>query len=173
MSWFAGTSLIQNNTIDGGTGVTESHGIFLSSGSTPVIQNNIIFASGGTTRYCIFENSNNTAFADLIQTNDLWNTGATTLYKDYTDNTYSNDIDLINGATHADANVQEDPVFVDTDGPDDLPETMDDNDWHPTSPLFSIRYGAIDLSLTFKTDKDGKTRSGNGTDGCSMGAYEY
>lgn len=176
MCFFEGTSQIQNNTIDGGTAGGTSQGIYLGSldtpsGSTPKIQNNIIFVSSGTTRYCIHEDSNNGAHAQVIENNDLWNSGATTLYRDYTGNTYSDDIIIINGLAWADANESADPVFNNIYGDDMLPDTMEDNDWHLTSGS-PVRYSARDLSSEFTTDKDDVTRTGNGAIGWSMGAYE-
>ena len=81
--------------------------------------------------------------------------------------------------TTASDNVSVDPSFEDIDGLDNNIETMDDNDWHLTflSPT-SITTGALDggpsgQDFSFTTDMDGATRTGNGSTGWSMGAYEY
>ena len=99
----------------------------------------------------------------------------TTLYRDYTGNTYFDDIDFINGpaCAWADNNESAVPEFNNLRGGDESPETMEDNDWRLTSiSPWEVRTRALDLSSEFTTDKDDVTRTGNGTIGWSMGAYE-
>jgi len=97
------------------------------------------------------------------------------LYQDYLNNNYD-DAASVNSNGHAEGNVDVDPLFVDIDGPDDDITTMDDNDWHlSASSPESIRTGGLNGSTdawTFTEDRDGSTRTGDGSIGWSMGAYE-
>ena len=80
------------------------------------------------------------------------------------------------GVAVVSGNVEIAPIFDDRDGPDGLPETIDDNDWDLTfgnSALVAL--GGLDGAAElweFTDDKDGTTRTGDGAIGWSMGAYE-
>ena len=178
-------SYICNNTIDGGTGTTQSRGIFISDlnsdyYSTPIIRNNIIFNSGSG--YCILElNSDGITGAQAVENNYLWDkAGATTLYYTSSGASYD-DAQLpdvgVNSLAYASGNITNttfDPLFVDIDGIDDTITTILDNDWHLRSDSPSgVKTDALDRSLEFTTDRDGKRRTGTGYTGWSMGAYEY
>lgn len=167
---------IQNNTIDGGD--PETYGSSSSMGieivrSTPEIKNNIIFTSGGVLRYGIYEFGSG-AHPVSFYNNDIFDC-ATALYSywngsDHDD--YTNITD-VNNPAWAMNNLSDDPLLVNRDGDDGTSGTMDDNDWHlqATSP-FLVRTGGLDLSSSFTEDNEGTVRTGNGTDGWSIGAYE-
>jgi len=88
-------------------------------------------------------------------------------------------------------NIEDDPLFVDPDGPDDDPDTWEDNDYHlsPGSPSIDTgTNGALppdvaDLNTNGDTDEpipldmDGNLRIVDGDDNgepvVDMGAYEY
>lgn len=105
-----------------------------------------------------------------LANNDLFGCG--TLYRDA--NTPGNNqstIAGVNGLGFASGNVSVDPGFVDSGGADGFPSTLDDNDWHPQSA--GIQSAGLDLSGTFTNDRDGTTRTGDGSTGWSIGAYEF
>jgi len=173
---------VLNNTIDGGVGADVSC-IELtneqSTGSDPSITNNILFASGipgPSSRTCINEWTDNGIYAQTIKNNDFWDiSGGTILYHDHNDNTYTT-ASAINALSHAAGNIDLGPGLADVHGPDSTPETMEDNDWHLTdaSPT-SVSNGGVDgatAGFGFTTDKEDQTRTGNGSTGWSMGAYE-
>lgn len=181
---FDASGAIYNNTVAGGVS-NYSTAIRLMENSTPQIENNILFSvateAGGR---CIGESSGgdfpNNGYAASIHNNDLWDPDGgvdVTLYRDFEDNYYDT-ADAVNGHPHdhAEGNVDDNPIFVDIDGPDDDITTMDDNDWHLSdfSPA-SIRTGGLDGAAegwAFTEDRDGNTRTGDGPTGWSMGAYE-
>jgi hypothetical protein len=83
----------------------------------------------------------------------------------------------LNDKSYADANVIDDPLFViPVAGDDGLLSTMDDNNFtlQVETANSSVRTGGIDgtSSWDFSTDITGAIRTGNGTTGWSMGAYE-
>ncbi|MBN1834495.1 MAG: right-handed parallel beta-helix repeat-containing protein [Spirochaetales bacterium] len=179
--FYAGTAFIYNNTIDGGEAVTSSIGVYLHNGNTvganptPLIRNNIIFCSDvAGTSYCIYELNADGVRAQAIENNDLWDTGATTLYITSVGPAAWDTADDVNALAWASSNVSVDPVFTDMDGVDDDLATVRDNDWQLTSDSpGQVRTGALDLGAVFTADKDGRQRTGNGATGWSMGAYEY
>ena len=73
-------------------------------------------------------------------------------------------------------NIVANPVFVDADGSDDIPETYEDNDYHLSPESFCVDAGSDDIDLS-ERDKDGKPRVLDGDeDGeliVDMGAFEY
>jgi len=73
------TTIISNNIINGGSAGV-SNGILLSLASGLRVSNNIIFTSGGTTRYCIYE-SNAGDNLDSFENNVLFDC-PTALYRD-------------------------------------------------------------------------------------------
>ena len=120
----------------------------------------------------IYEDSNNGAHAQLIERNDLWDIDGTTttLYFAYDPAVYD-DITNVNSLSWANNNVNMNTMLENIYGDDMFPETMEDNDWH-LKAVSPVLYSARDLSSEFTTDKDDVTRTGNGTIGWSMGAYE-
>ncbi|MFH1830400.1 MAG: right-handed parallel beta-helix repeat-containing protein [Pseudomonadota bacterium] len=160
-NYFKCAPTIYNNTIDGGSGAI-STGIWNESESTPAIANNIISAPASTSGFGIREANVNCSPTEL-RNNDIFNC-KTTLYFDE-GSTAINAIAGVNALTGANANVSEDPKFGDS-----LHLTS-------TSPD-AVKQGGLDGAAPaqnwgFTTDKDGKTRTGNGTTGWSMGAYEF
>ena len=175
---------IYNNTVAGGVS-DYSTAIIMRENSSPSIENNILFSvSAGSGGRCIGESNGgdfpNNVHAAAIHNNALWDPAGgvdVTLYRDYQDNYYDTASDVNNHTNgHAEGNVDTDPLFVDIDGPDDDITTMDDNDWHlSASSPESIRTGGLDgvaEGWAFTEDRDGNTRTGNGSTGWSMGAYE-
>ena len=152
-------STIRNNSIDGGTGGVSSHAIMIME-SSPTIQNNILFTSAGTNRYCISEWSNTNSDPAQFTNNNLF-ACQTALYHDeaITEITTISDVNAlldITGGTGG--NISVDPLFVSAD---DLHLTA-------SSPA-SVTQGGLDLSTYFTNDKDGLER----TIPWSIGAYEY
>ncbi len=178
------TGAIFNNTIAGGVS-DYSAAIVLQADSCPEIDNNILFsAATGSGGSCIGESSSgdyiNDAYAGTIRYNALWDPAGgvdVLLYRDYLGSDYD-DAASVNGHAngHAEGNVDDDPLFVDIDGPDNDITTMDDNNWHlsASSPA-GIRTGGLNgifEGWAFNEDRDGNTRTGSGSTGWSMGAYE-
>ncbi len=90
----------------------------------------------------------------------------------------------IEGGWEGAGNIDVDPLFVDSDGPDDDPNTWQDNDYHLSGNSPCIDAGDNDGVPTWvTTDLDGRLRfaerfgtpdTGNGTAPIvDMGAYEY
>ncbi len=160
-----GSPKIFNNTINGGKGDTSCAAIWNWANTSPTINNNIIFSSSNTKGYGIFE-----MYADSdpqeVKNNDFVNCPEAFYYDhDSLPPKEKTTIGDVNAVTGAKDNVDDDPKFVSTD------------DWHlqGTSPT-TVTKGGLDgaaLGWGFSTDKDGKTRVGNGTTGWSMGAYEF
>ncbi len=173
---FSSSSTIINNTIAGGICNDNSLGI-INSSSRPIINNNIIFTyAGASTRYGIYEDEYyNSADASSLQNNNIFNC-PTALY--YDEDTYTNltTISSVNSLTDIDTvggNISVDPIF----------EDQTNKDWHLTaSSPTSVTSGGLDLSsdMTFpedldgnKIDLEGNIRTGDGSTGWSIGAYEY
>jgi len=68
-------------------------------------------------------------------------------------------------------NVALDPRFVDPDGPDDDPETYEDNDYRLSPDSGCIRRGQNEEWMSEAVDLDGNPRISFGT--VDMGAYEF
>ena len=68
-------------------------------------------------------------------------------------------------------NIVADPLFVDADGPDDDPDTWEDNDYHLSSDSPCIDAGLNDDWMLDAFDLDGNPRICDDT--VDMGAYEY
>ncbi len=195
------TSVIQNNTINGGHGQNASTGILLSSVSdgpaSAVIQNNIIFTSHGTTyRYCIneYHASGYASDPSHLQNNNLFDC-ATALYRDESSTNYTT---LTNGkpgdadvATTTSGNINIDDssgqLFVDINGPDDDVTTLSDNNWQlkypPIAATCNVVFGGLDLSDDYLLDFSDISRTNNlsglpcvpangDAAGWSIGAYE-
>ena len=185
---FDGESQIYNNTLCSGVGFN-SWAVLVSAGTSmggsapgpaPEIRNNIIFTRPGAGRYCIYEDIDNGRYVGSIRNNDLWDYdgASTTLYHSHTGDDYDTvaAIEALAPALDAGANAEVDPVFVDEGGVDGDLTTLGDNDWR-LSAASTVKYIGLDLSTVsteyLTEDRDGKSRSGNGSIGWSMGAYEY
>lgn len=74
-------------------------------------------------------------------------------------------------------NIGEDPLFLDPDGPDDDPNTLDDNDYRLRSDSPCIDIGLNNGWMWAAVDLDGRGRVMDGDDDgvavVDMGAYEY
>lgn len=160
--------VIRNNTVNA-SGAFNSRGIYLWGPTTPVIDNNIISASTGSSRqYCIDENNVDADPASL-RNNVLFDC-ATALYRDEltTDITTISDVNNL-ANTDSSGNISIDPMFVDRDGADNDLTTFADNDWRLSAGTpVSVSEGGLDLSAEFELDLEGKAR----TVPWSIGAYE-
>jgi hypothetical protein len=161
--------IIRNNIADGGNpqaGVPtrNSISVMLFNISNPIIENNILVTSGGTNKYGIYAlNVGNEPTS--IMNNDIYDLGGaiTGLYYDGATD-YLTAVDLNTSLAYADGNLSEDAML----------DTVNDYVFTVSSPV-SVTEGGIDgsaLGWIFDTDKDGTVRTGNGTTGWSMGAYE-
>ncbi len=161
---------IRNNTIDGGSGSAANYGINLADESHPRIENNIIFCSANGWG---IEEAVATGTPTTVDNNDVFGC-ANGLYLDIDTPSYNPKDTVVSGNFSQGAsypmtnpvgtgNVSADPFFQ--DGLHLGPGTQ-----------ASILTGGIDGAANgwgFNTDKDGNPRTGNGTTGWSMGAYEF
>jgi len=169
---------VRNNTVNGGSNNT-SIGLFMGQSSNPTIQNNIIFTEGGATQYGMYEWDTNSDPV-LVVSNCLYDyTGSMYSYYDADEaksiaTATDMSVDLMAEGITAAYNNNTDPGFEDIGGDDGIAGTMYDNDWHLWAAAFNVDVtdNGRDLSAIFTTDRDGTFRTGNGTDGWSMGAYE-
>jgi len=161
----ASCSGIENNLIAGNS-APSGGGLYWCSGS---IQNNTIvgntaFSGSGA---AIYDREARSTIRNCI----IWgNTSAdgTQLYDAQTPS-YSCIQDWAGGG---DANIADDPRFVDPDGPDDDPETYEDNDYHLSADSPCIDGGVNYLWFTWpQQDLDGNCRLVG--DRVDMGCYEY
>jgi hypothetical protein len=155
--------VVENNTIDGGAGLSGSFAISLSTSVTPIpskptFKNNIVFTSGNGYRQC-FRETDITSDPAVFQNNDLFDC-PDGLYLDELSTvlTSIDDVNNLTATTYAD-NISVDPDFVN--------RAMGNLHLTIFSPV-EVRQGGLDLSSDFTTDRDGATR----TDPWSMGAYE-
>jgi hypothetical protein len=110
MNNLGNTVVIRNNTIDGGLGNSNySYGIHIRN-SDPVIQNNIIFSTGNTNQYGIFEYD---AVSDplSVDNNDIFDCTDALYYDEGTNNITT--ISGVNGLAEASSNISIDPLFTD------------------------------------------------------------
>jgi hypothetical protein len=176
-NWDNSTPEILNNTINGGNAKFQSVAIDLGDCNVDCaipIFNNIIYTSGNAAlRYGIYKSLsyNNPPQLEQLENNDLFDCPKAV----YHDSHNNNDLIVCDNGTISDncdfptveiggGNVSKVPNFV---GPEDL-------HLQANSPV-EVRTGGLDGAAQnwgFTTDKDGKTRTGNGTTGWSMGAYE-
>ncbi len=174
--WGCG-GIIKNNTISGNTALWAGGGL---SGCHGIIQNNFIIGNWGPgLHYCHGIIRNNTIAGNsgwggrgchgAIVNCILWGNMAPEggqLYES-SEPSYS----CIEGWTGGgEANISEDPQFVDRDGHDDDPQTYGDNDYRllRTSPC--IDSGVNEDWMWEAVDLDGNPRILHGT--VDMGAYE-
>lgn len=176
------TAKIYNNTIIAGTRTAQTYAtaIVASGSSTPDIQNNILYVSTGTNKYCIGELAT-TADPSVIKNNNFYGCSTAFLYDEASTN--KTDITTMEAvdSTNYKGNVNLDPTFVDLDGSDNDISTISDNNLKLQSGTgVNVRQGGLDLSSTFTTDFSGTTRTtttggsptNTGAAGWSMGAYE-
>ena len=131
------------------------------------MRNNLLFTSGGTTQYCVYEENNLDDYSNpsSFLNNDL---DCGILYHDYdlvtpVDITLIADVNALADITSVGANENIAPVFV--GGTFQLDATAD----------VKLKSGGLDLSAAtpaVTTDAEGNPRTGNGSTGFSMGAYE-
>ncbi|MBT3568240.1 MAG: hypothetical protein HN494_05275 [Opitutae bacterium] len=145
-----------------------------------------VLKADGTTRFVncsIFGNSADTAGISLLFDGDvleiensiLWNNSANTvpdIYKNTGTARINNSIFLSSqsqGLPSGTANLSDDPLFTDADGPDNLVGTEDDDlGLQASSP--AIDQASVSVLGYSVSDALGKTRYGSGPD---LGAYEY
>ena len=160
---------IRNNTIDGGLGVgNSSYGIYIASGSTPAIENNIIYTSGTNNyRYGIYEHDTDSD-PTAVNNNDIFDCPAA-LYYDEAATSITN-ISDVNGLTEASDNISVDAVFTDPSS----------GDFHVGASGLRAGLNGIDQSWTsFPENESGKPIDYEGTERpasgspWTIGAYEY
>jgi parallel beta-helix repeat protein len=161
---------IQNNTIGGNSAVHGGGGIAYSDTSGMRIQNNTIVGNAVPTGwggggfhfgYARVENCiiwGNTARLDP-QLNAAYPTYC--CIQDWTGG--------------GEGNISDDPLFADADGPDDAPDTYEDNDYHLTDDSPCIDAGTNDDWMWHGRDQDENMRIAFGKDGVfvDMGVFEY
>lgn len=175
--YLSNPTICANNSITSGYGQTSSYGIYLYTTSPP-IENNIIFCDGTGSQYGIYE-FDASSDPSSLQNNNIYDC-SDGLYYDFDTglsyqgvNTSGNFSEFSGGggvllATPAGSGnvtvpLEIEPGFriVDAVNPADLP---------------LVTEGGLDggaLGWPFTVDKDGNPRSGDGSTGWSMGAYEY
>lgn len=172
--------IIRNNTIDAGNGMAANTGIRIyETGSSPRIENNIIYctSSMGTRRGIVEFVFGGTPTS--VDNNNVAPSCVTGLYYDLDGAAPNDKVEAFMGnfTDTGGAFPMQDPTgtgnvsynpFFQPGGDDDLylgPGTHND-----------VLTGGIDGATSgwgFNTDKDGNPRTGNGSTGWSMGAYEY
>ena len=144
-----GPALVLNSTFVGNSAVNSAGGIFVSSSAT---FNNCV----------LWGNSSSSGMTQASQIG--WRA-----FEPPPDVRYSA-IQGLTGSLGGVGNVDLDPLFVDADGPDDLPGTEDDNlRLSAASPLINL--GDPDPPAVSATDRDGHPRILCGR--VDMGAYEF
>lgn len=160
--------VIVNNTINGGEGFAASIGIEITI-STPIIDNNIIFTTGGDLRYCVYE-SGSEASPSSFNNNNIYDCPTANYLDTPNPNTFTqicaggnpgdSDCSNVLSTPTGSGNVSADLAFVNLVG----------EDWHLTaSTPATITQGGFNHSGLITTDKDGVAR----TVPWSMGAYEF
>jgi len=181
-----GRGWLRNNVISGNSAGDEGGGLCRSG---PVIENNLIVGNsadkkGGGLHDCYGTIQNNTISGNsaleggglhscraVIRNCVIWGNTARKLGKQlYQSNTPL--FSCIEGGNGGTGNVREDPLFVDRDGPDDDPDTYEDNDYHLQGESPCIDAGANYYWFAWpQRDLDGGCRLvGERVD---IGCYEY
>lgn len=155
---------VRNNTVDGGSASSTSYAIQINSGTAyhPNVENNQVFTKSGTSRRGI--QVYHTCTPNRLNNNNIF--GCTSLY--IGDGTNCTTITAVNNLSFADGNISEDiSAYLDAA-------------YRFTGNLGSYTFDTVGLdgvapaqNWGFTDDKDGGTRSGNGSTGWSIGAYEY
>jgi hypothetical protein len=157
---------IRNNLIAGNAAELYGGGLYGCGGR---IENNTItynsaaldggglYSCDGTIVHCIIWGNTASNGAQLYSSSDP---------------TYSCIQDWVGGG---EGNTNNDPLFVDTDGADDDPETYGDNDYHlmPDSPCIDAGTNAVLNPRGLDLDGNLRIASGKGSLIVDMGAYEY
>jgi hypothetical protein len=165
---------IYNNTIDGGSG-QNGFGLNIKSGH-PEIKNNILFfiTSPSTTGYCVYE----AATTDIANPSALDNNDfGPAISGCYYDFTYGQIINMTTSITTNESGSPNTLAHWNNIGGDPVIAGGTPTDFHLTSSSpQETRTGGIDGAVAgwgFYVDRTGKTRTGDGSTGWSMGAYEY
>lgn len=178
---------VRNNTIVGGSGI-ESFGIYMNNNSTMEIENNIILTDGcigyGCISYCIYEDdllsnasslrNNNLFNCEVLYGNNNVTKSSSCLncgMRDVENLTSIEDVNFFEKTTQnsnypSSGNVSLDPRFVDLSGGDFSLQA---------STPEEIRSGGIDggmFGFGYSLDLGGKGRTGDGSQGWSIGALE-
>jgi len=176
--------VVQNNTIFGNSTAGNGGGLGYCDG---VIQNNLIVGSadswhGGGLAFCNGSIRNNTIYGNsasyggglygcggTISNCIIW--GNTGQVGDSPNVTYC----CVQGGWAGDGNTGEPPRFVDPDGPDDDPNTYEDNDYRLWVGSSCVDAGKNEDWMADAVDLDGNPRILQGRDSLTvdMGAYEY
>jgi hypothetical protein len=164
LDWCGG--LIQNNTITGNTAAWEGGGLSCCRGT---IRNNTITGNSAV------ESGGGLVLCDgTIQNCIIWGNTAPSgaqLYNCATP-TYSCVQDWTGGG---EGNTDADPLFSDADGPDDNPDTWEDNNYRLRGNSPCIDAGKNEDWVWSARDADGNLRAYPGGKSLTvdMGAYEY
>ncbi|MCC6807744.1 MAG: Ig-like domain-containing protein [Deltaproteobacteria bacterium] len=192
----SGAPAIHNNTIDAGNGSGAAIGITMSGTGAPDIANNIIVSnSNPATDACVYE-YDTTSDPTRLASNDFY--GCATFYRDAdgtgTDGVicsaparcYSDIVEITAANTAqggiVSGNISIAPAFQNEGGGDlstttllDAGTRALDNDYRLTA-VNMVATGGIDgkgtAAFVYSGDYVGATRTGNGTTGWAMGAYE-
>ncbi|MDP2897810.1 MAG: right-handed parallel beta-helix repeat-containing protein [bacterium] len=176
---------IQNNTITCNSAGEYGGGLYWCPGT---IQNNTITGNraelGGGLDYCEGTIQNNTITGNSAESSGgglddcygaignciIWRNAAPQGAQLYGSSVpaYSCILDWAGGG---EGNIADDPLFADPDGPDDDPDTYEDNDYRLLSDSPCIDGGKNEQWMWEAVDLDGNPRIWKGT--VDMGAYEY
>ena len=184
------SSTIQNNTINGNSAQGDGGGLAFCNG---IIQNDLVTANsaqsrGGGLHWCEATLRNNTITRNSAKAygggmsdchgamgnSIVWGNSAPTAPQIYNSAppTYSCIQDWTEGG---EGNIGLDPRFVDPDGPDDNPDTWEDNNYRLQGDSPCIDAGKNADWMTGAVDLDGHPRILFGVSSATvdMGAYEY
>ena len=167
MNNLGSTVVIRNNTIDGGLGNNNnSHAVYIRN-SDPIIENNILYSTGNTSQYGIYEYDSSSDPA-ASNNNDIFDC-STALHYDEGSSALTT-ITAVNGLTEASDNISVDAAFTD-------PGT---GDFHVGASGLRAGLNGIDQSWTsFPENESGKPIDYEGTERpasgspWTIGAYEY
>jgi len=193
-------ALIQHNTIAANWARDKGGGLFACTGNTIVVppyppsrgivRNNLIIAnyanSGGGLAECYATIESNTIVGNSAENGGglshcltvsnciIWGNSApeASQVDDWVRALYSCIQDSTAGS---EGNITDDPLFVDSDGPDDDPHTHQDNNYRLRAGSPCIDKGKNEDWMWQAVDLDGNPRIWHGKDSLTvdMGAYEY
>ncbi len=170
-------TICANNSITSGYGQTSSYGIYLYT-TNPPIANNIIFCDGLGAQYGIYENDGSSDPSSL-QNNNIYDC-SDGLYYDFDSGLSYQGVDVSGNfsefsggggallSTPAGSGNVTVPLEIETGFR--IVDAVNSAD------LSLVTEGGLDggvLGWPFVVDRDGNPRTGNGSTGWSMGAYEY
>lgn len=167
-------AVIYNNTINGGDGSSYSYAVYCEKSSTPCINNNIIFTGNAVYGYGIYEFD---AESDPVEVkNNCFFDCPSGAYYDFDSSSSISSAQIVSAAdtdTVFSGNIFVDLIeygyFVDYTDYDGGGLRLDED--APDSVAYGGLYG-YNMGWGFNTDITWNDRSGNGTTGWSMGAYE-